>query len=431
MPQTITEATTLTASEVEGKSGHLLIGIITPGQGSSGYYSAECLEAAADDKIFPKGTLMHFDHPTESEAIDRPERSVMTIGAVLQEDARWDGTKLVAEAAPVTPYRELLSDPVFREAIGVSIRASAEVEEGEIDGKRTTIISKLVEGKSVDFVTQAGRGGSILDIYESARPSKVNARALAHKGIEEATVNDRREALSNLVKDAYSAEKVWVWLRDFDDSVAWFEIEAEGDDTGVWQQAYSTGDDDLPNALTGDRVEVKVSTQYVPVTPAGQSTTEESEEDTMPQIEEARLRELEEAAGRVSTLESERDEARTERDEARRDAAEANARTAAGDRARTRVREANADLPAPTVDRIVAEALRDVPLTDAGELDEAAFDTRVDTAREAEETYLAGLAGGGTIKGFGPTQQDAGEITEADVDEAVAEAFGRTPVKEA
>ena len=47
-----------------------------------------------------------------------------------------------------------------------------------------------------------------------------------------------------------------------------------------------------------------------------------------------------------------------------------------------------------------------MPLTEAGELDTAALDTAVDTARTAEETYLAGLAeaaGVGSVSGFGGT----------------------------
>ena len=51
--------------------------------------------------------------------------------------------------------------------------------------------------------------------------------------------------------------------------------------------------------------------QNVPVDPAADTPTQESQEDTMPQIEEARMRELEEAAGRVPTLVAARVVART------------------------------------------------------------------------------------------------------------------------
>jgi hypothetical protein len=52
----------------------------------------------------------------------------------------------------------------------------------------------------------------------------------------------------------------------------------------------------------------------------------------------------------------------------------------------------------------VVEATRSIPLTDAGQLDEAALNTAVDTARTAEEAYLTSLTGAhtdGKVVGFG------------------------------
>jgi len=411
--QSITETMrVLEATPVEGKPGRLKIGIISPGQGSSGFYSSEVLESAADDKVFPKGTHMYFDHPTESEKFERGERSVRDIAAVLEQDASWDGTQLVAEAAIVGPYRELLTDKTFTGAIGVSIRASAEVDE-TAEGR---IITKLVEGQSVDFVTHAGRGGSILDVLESARPTVVNEKAIAH-GITEATVNDKREALSTLVKDAYAADKTWVWLRDFDDDVAYFDIEA--DDGGTFMQSYSTGDDDMPNALTGDRTEVRVSTTYVPVVPAGQSTTEESEEDTMAktQIEETELSDLREKAGRVSTLESERDTAIKERDEARAEV-EPLREAAQSARLGELIAEADVEFTALEVEGLKAKAdIKD------GVLDEDAFKKTV--ADEAAK--VAEANGAGRVRGNGTRVVDTNdEVSEADLDKLDADIFGET-----
>lgn len=419
MPKLIRETSkTLAAATIESSCDALDIQIVTPGWGSSGYYSPQVLEAAAADKVFPAGTHMYFDHPTATETEELPERSVLRLGAVLSEDATWDGERLHAPAAPIAAYRELLEDDTFQKAIGVSIRAAAEVATGEHDGRKGPIIERLVPSNqtSVDFVTHAGRGGAFGAALESARPAMVVESAI-RRGVSEATVNDQREALSTVIRDAYNADNTWVWLRDFDDSTAWFEVE---DDNGaaVWQQTYAKGDDGLANALTGDRIEVRVSTQYVPVDSAGQSNTQESKEDTMPQIEEARLRQLEEDAGRVTALESERD---TEKKRA--DLAESRTISALS-HARTQVLEANADLPPSTVDRIIAEATRGgIPATDKGDLDTAEFDKRLDTAREAEEKYLAGLAaaaGAGSIKGFGATESTAtpGDVSIDDFDNA-------------
>ena len=50
---TISEATGSIAS---GTSGRFRIRIIDEGEGSSGYYPATAVEAAATDRIFPAGT---------------------------------------------------------------------------------------------------------------------------------------------------------------------------------------------------------------------------------------------------------------------------------------------------------------------------------------------------------------------------------------
>jgi hypothetical protein len=432
MPELLQETATITeaAAATAADSGRMLIQFISPGWGSSGYYSPEVLEAAATDRVIPAGTQMYADHPTQTEDMERPVRSIKDLMAVAVEDAHLsDDGALVGEVQVVPQWRDLLE--TVRDSIGVSIRGSAtDIVEGEAEGRRGGIIEGLVAPVlSVDFVTRAGRGGRILPLLESAR---VNKRAIGH-GIAEATVNDTREALQTVLRDTYGGEKVYVWVRDFDDATVWFEVE-NGQDSGVFGQTYSNADGAV--ALSGDRTEVRVSTTYVPVRPGGNTPTTESEEDTMPQIQidEAEHSRLVTEAGRVTALEarattaeSERDQLRTERDQLR-------AREAAATHARTRVTEANAGLPAATVDRIVTAATTTVTLTEAGELDTAALDTAVDAARTAEESYLAGLAeaaGVGSISGFGGAPAGGQTtVTEADLDAAVGGAFGRQ-VKEA
>lgn len=412
-----TAAITEAAAVAAKKTGRMMMQFISPGWGSSGYYSPEVLEQAVTDDVIPAGTHMYADHPTESEDLERPVRSIKDLMAVTAGPSRlateadvteWDADlgALVGEVQVVPQWRDLLE--TVKDSIGASIRGSAtDIVEGEAEGRTGRIIEGLMAPVlSVDFVTRAGRGGRVLSVLESAA---VNRRAISH-GIAEATANDQRDALSNLVRDAYgsggSDSRIWVWLRDFDDTTAWFEVEG-GEDGGLFAQDYTADTDDIPTALTGTRTEVTVRTTYVPVSPAGQPNTQESKEDTMAttQIEESALAELRDQAGRVNALESERDTVKKSAE-----VAESRAITALG-HARKRVREANADLPAATVDRIVAEATRvGIPAKDDGQLDEAAFDERLDAAREAEESYLAGLAseqGAGSIKGFGATESQS------------------------
>jgi hypothetical protein len=153
----VSEATTVapTAAGV----GRLRVTLCTPGWGASGHYSPAVLEAAGRDKIWPAGTQCFADHPTQRDLNARPERSIRDLAAVLVSDARWTGSGLVAEAQLLPGWVETLGKPEMAAVIGMSIRASAEVEMGEAEGRRGRLVTKIVEGQSVDFVTRAGRGG--------------------------------------------------------------------------------------------------------------------------------------------------------------------------------------------------------------------------------------------------------------------------------
>lgn len=159
---TIREAGTLTKS-----GGRWLIQAISPGKGSSGTYPQETLEAAARNRVFPAGTMLMVDHATDEQEWSRPEGSIRDLAGVLTEDARWDDKHgaLVAEAKIFEHWRPILES--LKDDIGMSIRASAEVEES--DGER--VIKRIVEGRSIDFVTKAGRGGRVLEVLEAERPT--------------------------------------------------------------------------------------------------------------------------------------------------------------------------------------------------------------------------------------------------------------------
>lgn len=414
--QVLTEATqTTTATPVEGKPGRFLVQLINPGWGSSGYYSAAVLEAAAKNGVFGKGTHMYLDHPTASDQFERPERSVRDLAAVLAEDASYVDGALVAEAQVFGPYREVLGE--MADSIGVSIRAAAEVTEGgEAEGRRGRIIDALVEGLSADYVTHAGRGGKILQVLESARR------------VDEATANDTRELLDTALKDTYGAEKSWLGVRDFDESTVWFWWSTP-DSEGCYQLGYSVDADGVVT-LTGSPVEVRPVTTYVPVNPAGQSNTQEStEEDPMAttQIEESDLARLREDAGRVTTLEAERDTAQQERDAAVAERDQLREAEAARSRATIVARIVGEAAAAASVALNEFEAAgvagRRVLAAD-GTVDEAAsrsaFDTAIGTIAESRGT--------GRVRGFGgpiPTPTAGDAVSESDLDALDDAVFGK------
>lgn len=413
MPETLTLLTeareSLGLSDGAG-SGSFLIDIITPGWGSSGYYSAPVLEQAATDKVFPAGTHMYLDHPTATEKKDLPERSVRTLAAVLEKDAYWDASKgaLVAPAKVYSHNRAALKE--MKDDIGVSIRASAEVGWGEAEGRTGQLITRLVEGKSVDFVTHAGRGGRIAEVLESARATD---RAI-DRGVDETTANELSTLLREALREAYGADRTYVWMRDYDDAQVWFEVETP-DSSDLFQQSYSLSNESQLS-LTGDRIEVRQVITYVPVHPAGRTPTEESEEDTMAetQIEESVLADLREKAGRVSALEAERDTEKARADKAEGELAES---TRQG-RLDAIIAEADVDFDALQVAGLKSQAKVD----ESGELDEKSFKDLV--AESAAKLKEAG--GAGSVRGFGqtgPSVQEA-ELREAN-DKQRARIFGR------
>lgn len=398
-----------TGVAVATERGTLPIVIASPGWGSSGWYSGQVLENAANAKVFGKGLHAYIDHPGESERIDRPERSVRDLVAVLKDDAVWDGEQLVGEVQVFGPYREMFRDKDFVEAIGVSLRAYADTTVGEAEGRKGVIITELVEAQSVDFVTHAGRGGKVLSVLESTR-----AR------VAEALNSDTHEALSRAIADAQDGDR-YAWVRDFDETTVYFTTE-----DGTYSQGYTLSDDATIATLTGQRVEVRVRTEYVPVTadaveashqppaPAGQSTATVPEETHMAttQIEETELGRLRQDAERVPTLESERDQATARATEAERTA-------------RSAVRRADAI-------EMIAEnghaftnlerrgLLADLPETDDGALDRDAFTATLTEAAAESATRQ----GAGTVNGFGRTVDSSTDYV-AEAEKAVAGAFGR------
>lgn len=311
MPEIVESRTFVEAakpSKHEGV-GRLRVALLTPGWGSSGYYSADVCESAGTNRVFTAGTHMYINHPTATENYERPVRDLTQLAAVLAEDAVWNAEeqRLEAEVTTFSNWREPIAE--MAPHIGVSIRASADVEEGSAEGRDGTIITNIVEALSADFVTKAGRGGKVLEVVEDAFGK---GRAKAQHIAQEALTGDVRDRLADLVKEAYrqSGPDIYqyAWVRDYDSDEKFVYFDVEGADmVGTFRQDYEIGEDDIPTGLTGDPVEVRVATSYVPVAaPSGQSTsTEASQEDPMPQIEEARLRVLEAAETRVQALETE------------------------------------------------------------------------------------------------------------------------------
>lgn len=162
--------------------------LITPGQGSSGFYSEAVLQRDGG-RAFPSGTHSYIDHPRDGES-----RSAKNLFGVLTEDAHFEpGVGLVATLA-VLPHWQAFSEAVAPH-VGLSIYASAERTRGA-DG--TYVVESILPDRSntVDVVGFPGRPGSGLKhpvdeaavehldkLYESAMNSPLPIAPNGQSGI--------------------------------------------------------------------------------------------------------------------------------------------------------------------------------------------------------------------------------------------------------
>ena len=219
--------------------------VIDAGTGSSGIYPASTIEAAAP--LVKRGTPIYLDHPTVTESMERPERSVKDIAGYFETGGVYDvETKaIVAEASIIPHWREAVS--AMAEHIGLSIRADGEVQEAE--GRR--VITRLNSIESVDLVTKAGRGGKVLALLESARPQT----------LEESTHNTLRDRLDEEIRRSHGD----AMAEDVDDTYVFFRIWSGQGNRDLYRQAYTATDTTV--SLTAEKQPVARSTVYTPVEP--------------------------------------------------------------------------------------------------------------------------------------------------------------------
>lgn len=398
------------------------ITLITPGWGSSGYYSPEVLEQAAADLVFPTNTQMHIDHDKDGGV-----GSVSTLAAALQEDARWEpdwvdpdtGVKgrLVAENKVFSHKREMLKE--LKDVIGTSIAAAAEVNMGEAEGRQGRIIERLLPSPTnrVDYVTVAGRGGRISEVLESYAGN-----------VSEITADDTRTVLQAAVRAANPSTGMYAWVVDHDETNVWYVTEGSEAGTKTWQQGYTI--DGATATLTGEPIEVRRITTYVPVAaaaeaaaptsspsaPAGVIEGKESLVTTI-QIEESVHADLVEKSGRATALEAQVTEA-----EAKATAATAALKESNDSAAITLVESAlkAVGIEAPKTAARLAEGY---PVKENGAINAEALAETV--AESIAELQVAG--GAGSVRGVGHTQEDATAPTAESAREEILKLARFTP----
>lgn len=164
------------------------------------------------------------------------------------------------------------------------------------DGKMHVVAAELLNGAFVpipsnresvvlsakDFATKVGSRNSAKDaerlqqIHDLAIDNGAecnagkSARVLAavRKFAGGLTANALGESLRAILRDAYGADRTWVWVRDFDADWVVFEVE-DADGISLYRQTYTA---DPGISLTGDPEPVSLRVTYVPEPPNSEAT---------------------------------------------------------------------------------------------------------------------------------------------------------------
>lgn len=351
------------------------ITIISPGQGSSGYYPPETIAEAVE--LFAPGTHMYLDHATESERAERGVRSLAKLVGVIESAPTLSPSgALLADVKIMPQWREFI-----REAypyIGVSIAADGEMDTG---GN----ITRLTAVESVDFVTKAGRGGKIDALLESAAP------------VTESTARDKETALRDLGEG---------YLVDYDDQYVYLESGYDMDVVVIVRRPYTW--DGVTAKLTGGPEKVTRETIYHPA--GGITESENHVTVTITESEHKNLLEAAEKGSKVAQLEKQIADlqAELEKEKAKATVAESEAvaakEAAVRAEATTILEEAFAGIDAPV------GKLRFLELLNSAEFDAEAFRA---TVTEAAAEYAPG---GVIVRGVGKTAPTATvTVTEAEI----------------
>lgn len=406
--------------------------LIEAGWGSSGYYPEEVLRRDGP-RVFAKGTAMYLDHPTPREEAERPERSVLDKVGKLVEDAHMVGSKLksVAEIYPHwVPVIDSIADDV-----GLSIRAWGPTEFGEREGRQGQIVESIVDKESVDFVTQAGAGGKVGQLIESARDNNDQKLQEARRLLEE-TYGDKIVFLEegpvdyDLLEEAKRVADLDAW--DDDDLLQESEREydlflerevptaerialakkgqaipikdSEGNITGG-RFPMANCEDVKAAAMSVGRTEQADIKGFIKKVASKLSCPVPFKESGSGRQKEVDVAEKESLADLRSEFREFKESMNKQLEEAKDAAAKEKARADRAEEA-VRLREAGrvvADevnkiegLPSTARQRIIESALRggDVPVMSDGRLDASLLQERARAAVREEQEYLTNLIGG-------------------------------------
>jgi hypothetical protein len=361
--------------------------LISPGTGSMAHYPESVLERDGP-KVFKKGMLLFWNHPTKAEESARPEGDLNHLAAILTKDAYYDrdhskGPGLYAEAKVMADYAQKIEERA--PFIGLSIRAGGKGTGKMINGKPE--LASIDYAESVDYVTRAGRGG--LALAEAAR----DAGLLPPLAVAKEKKMEVKEAAK--MKDCADCKGSGNCAGCAGNG----KVRMAEADRKMKDCADCKGTGDCAGCDGKGKVAMKESAH-------GATKGDDMDETTVKALIGAAMTPLQ-----------------TELKEAQAQNASLLSRALRGDARETATEVLKGiSLPPAAKDRVMAECLKDIPVKD-GALDVTKFREAVNTAASAEGTYLGQLresSGFGLVRGMG-VGQSAATIDPKEIERIAAE----------
>lgn len=195
----IEQATSAKIGEANSDGSYAIV-LITPGQGSSGFYREDVIRDYAP-AAFPKGTHVYLDHLKEGET----RTPGKLLGTLIEETTVNDDGEAVNRFKPLTKHREWIEE--VKPYVGFSVAVAGEGRRGEVNGRQTVIVESLTPSitNTVDLVSYAGRGGRFLESYlEEANSLEEGARTQpdpqdGSRKENETTMTYTEEQVTNLI----------------------------------------------------------------------------------------------------------------------------------------------------------------------------------------------------------------------------------------
>ena len=382
------------------RDGTIPIKIIQPGWGISGYYGREVLERDIP-KAFPKNTQMFWNHDTLEERFSRPEGDLSRLAGVTVTDPVWedagaDGPGMYARAKTFGQYSSAVNE--IAEHIGLSIRGDGVKERGEAEGRKGNLVTEIVNGKSIDFVTVPGAGGRIVSLFEAAgREVELQEARNLGEWLESRLHLKLTEIADMLYGDGHVTREERLELSA-----------AIGAGLDAYRDSLMAGAPQLfrrrPFDTSQSSGDITITNESARETAIARETAKNLSEDDM-----SDLSELQESFAESQKTIQEQDGAIAALREQLllREAREF-----------VTVQLAGADLPDVTKARLSMQ-LSTNPVVKEGKVDEEAYQVRIDAAvKEAQAEVAAVMGQTGRITGMGESAGQAGEVEQKSLEES-------------